>query len=76
MTKQSDILVGNNGNVKIADYGLSTLYEDMRTLTSVVLVGWTAPELFNGAVHSQKTAAFSFGVIMYEVSFYLFYTFE
>lgn len=66
---KTDILIGHNKQVVVADYGLSALYEDMRTLTSVVLVGWTAPELFNGGTADHKSTVFSFAVLMYEVSF-------
>ena len=50
--KGSNLLIDNNGNLKIADFGLSTVYDPdkKQPLTSRVVTLWyRAPELLLGA---------------------------
>ncbi len=56
MIKGSNILIGNNGDVKLGDFGLSRLYHPTREhlhhyTTRVVTLWYRAPELILGEKH-------------------------
>lgn len=70
--KTPNILVGASGDIKVADFGLAALYDVTRTLTSIGLVTWTAPELMSGEVSVDDTENFyadvyAFGIILWEI---------
>lgn len=65
--KSGNVLIGKDGEVKIADYGHSNIKELARTMTSVGNVAWTAPEILNGQNGSPRMASYSFGIILWEI---------
>jgi serine/threonine protein kinase len=65
--KSGNVLIGKDGEVKVADYGHSNIKEIARTMTSVGNVAWTAPEILSGQEGSPKMAVYSFGIILWEL---------
>ena len=69
-----NLLVGDNDNVKIGDFGLSRIKESNATMTLCGTAAWTAPEILQGLDYSEKSDIYSFGIIMWEWFVYsLFY---
>lgn len=70
--KTHNLLVDENWNVKIADFGLARLTTE-QLITSGTLkklrgtYSYTAPEIFNGQTFTTKSDVFSFGVILWEI---------
>jgi serine/threonine protein kinase len=71
--KGSNILIDDNDNAILCDYGLASLKADAnsRVLSSadrtMVSPSWAAPELFMGASLSKACDIYSFGMTIYEV---------
>jgi serine/threonine protein kinase len=65
--KPSNLLVDENMNVKVADFGFARIKEENATMTRCGTPCWTAPEVIRGEKYSEKADVFSFGVIMWEV---------
>ncbi|XP_008578071.1 PREDICTED: tyrosine-protein kinase Srms [Galeopterus variegatus] len=68
-----NVLVGDNLACKVADFGLARLLKDdiySPSSGSKIPVKWTAPEAANYHIFSQKSDAWSFGVLLYEVFTY------
>src|SRR3989344_3156664 len=64
--KPSNLLVDENWNVKVADFGFARIKEDV-TMTRCSTPCWTAPEVIRGEKYDERADVFSFGVIMWEV---------
>ncbi len=66
----SNILVGKDGIVKLADFGLARARDRMHSLTSPGIVkgklGYLAPEISRGAPASAATDLFATGVCLWE----------
>ncbi|XP_050691816.1 tyrosine-protein kinase SRK2-like isoform X1 [Eriocheir sinensis] len=65
-----NVLVGKNGNVKVADFGLSRiLKEDEYTAAEGARfpIKWTAPEALRHNKFTTKSDVWSFGVLLMEV---------
>jgi serine/threonine protein kinase len=65
--KPSNLLVDENMNVKVADFGFARIKEENATMTRCGTPCWTAPEIIRGEKYSEKADMFSFGIIMWEV---------
>jgi serine/threonine protein kinase len=65
--KPSNLLVDENWNVKVADFGFARIKEENATMTRCGTPCWTAPEVIRGEKYSEKADVFSFGIIMWEV---------
>eukprot|EP00026_Physarum_polycephalum_P000640 Phypoly_transcript_00641.p1 GENE.Phypoly_transcript_00641~~Phypoly_transcript_00641.p1 ORF type:complete len:1297 (+),score=194.44 Phypoly_transcript_00641:293-4183(+) len=65
--KSSNILVGDDWNVKIADFGFSRIKADNQTMTQCGTVAWTAPEIFDGTHYTEKADVYGFGVVLWEI---------
>jgi serine/threonine protein kinase/ABC-type phosphate transport system substrate-binding protein len=65
--KPSNLLVDENWNVKVADFGFARIKEENVTMTRCGTPCWTAPEIIRGEKYSEKADVYSFGVIMWEV---------
>jgi serine/threonine protein kinase len=65
--KSSNLLVDENMNIKVADFGFARLKEENATMTRCGTPCWTAPEIIRGERYSEKADVYSFGIIMWEV---------
>jgi serine/threonine protein kinase len=65
--KPSNMLVDENMNVKVADFGFARIKEENATMTRCGTPCWTAPEVIRGEKYSEKADVFSFGIIMWEM---------
>ncbi|XP_025802748.1 L-type lectin-domain containing receptor kinase IV.1-like isoform X1 [Panicum hallii] len=69
--KPSNILLDNEMNGRIGDFGLSRLYDhgtDPQTTHMVGTMGYLAPELVRSGKASTSTDVFAFGVLLLEVT--------
>ncbi|WVZ79686.1 hypothetical protein U9M48_027239 [Paspalum notatum var. saurae] len=69
--KPANILLDNNMVPKIADFGLSRLFDETKTWTCTIsrdgTLGYMAPEYINRGLISTKSDIFSLGVIILEI---------
>lgn len=65
--KIENILISNNGNIKIIDFGLSNLYSPMRHLSTFCgSLYFAAPELLNAKLYTgPEVDVWSFGIVLY-----------
>jgi serine/threonine protein kinase len=65
--KPSNLLVDENWNVKVADFGFARIKEENSTMTRCGTPCWTAPEIIRGEKYDERADVYSFGLIMWEV---------
>lgn len=67
--KSANILLGDDGRAKIADFGLSSFRATCASHATGLIgtVAWTAPEIFLGGAFRQECDVYSFGVVLWEV---------
>lgn len=66
--KTNNILIMDDEfNIKVSDYGQNRIRELARTMTSIGVVSYTAPEILNGDPVSVKSSIYAFGIIMWEL---------
>nr|XP_053637698.1 tyrosine-protein kinase Src42A-like isoform X1 [Cherax quadricarinatus]XP_053637699.1 tyrosine-protein kinase Src42A-like isoform X1 [Cherax quadricarinatus]XP_053637700.1 tyrosine-protein kinase Src42A-like isoform X1 [Cherax quadricarinatus] len=68
-----NILVGNDLQVKIADFGLARFIKDdfyLRRSNVKFPVKWTAPEALINNLYTSKSDVWSFGILLYEIFTY------
>jgi serine/threonine protein kinase len=65
--KPSNLLVDENWNVKVADFGFARIKEENATMTRCGTPCWTAPEVIRGEKYNESADVFSFGIVMWEV---------
>jgi hypothetical protein len=65
--KPSNLLVDENWNVKVADFGFARIKEENATMTRCGTPCWTAPEIIRGDKYDERADVFSFGVVMWQV---------
>jgi len=54
-------------HVKLSDFGLSRISSVFKISDSQIPIRWTAPEIFEGGLYSNKADVWSFGVVMWEI---------
>lgn len=66
--KPQNILVASSGEIKLADFGLARIYEQMQTLTTVVVTLWyRAPEVLMQSSYASSVDIWSCGCIFAEL---------
>jgi len=67
--KSHNLLVDNDYNVVIGDFGVSEALEseDKRFASRWGTVNWMPPEVFDGGVYDCKSDIFSFGMVLWEM---------
>lgn len=66
--KSANLLLDDNLNVKICDFGLAKLRQDGVPLTSKVgTFSWMAPEVIRGAYYTETADIYSFGIVAWEL---------
>ena len=68
--KPENIIIGENGDIKIADFGLAYGAEFPRVTEPGMYVGtpeYIAPEILMGKEYSEKSDIYAIGVILYEM---------
>lgn len=70
--KANNLLVDDKFNIKVADFGLSTLHGSVEVEGDnrdgpVGTALWTAPEIFRGHEPTVKSDAYSYGITMWEI---------
>ena len=66
--KSLNLLVDNKWNLKVADFGLSKLKKNgNQMLFTKTSIAWTAPEVLQGDVYSEKADVYSFSIVLWEL---------
>nr|UMO78490.1 Serine/threonine protein kinase [Pandoravirus belohorizontensis] len=65
--KSGNLLVDQDYNVKVADFGLARIKEENATMTRCGTPCWTAPEVIRGERYDERADVYSFGIIAWEV---------
>lgn len=66
--KPQNILIATSGQVKLADFGLARIYEEMQTLTTVVVTLWyRSPEVILKSSYASPVDIWSCGCIFAEL---------
>ncbi len=70
--KPSNVILGREGNIYLADFGLARIAASSATLTSDMIIGtpqYIAPEQAMGKKDlDERTDIYSFGVMLYEIA--------
>lgn len=64
--KPENLLLGLNGELKIADFGWSIHAPDKKRLTLCGTLDYLPPEMIEGKYHNEKVDLWSLGVLCYE----------
>ena len=66
--KSSNILIDDNWNLHLCDFGLSNFYKCRKHKSRYVgTPNWMAPEILKGENYSAKSDVYSFGLILWEI---------
>ena len=65
--KSRNILVDENLNGKVADFGLSRLKDEDAGMTACGTPAWTAPEVVRMEDYSEKVDVYSFAIVLWEL---------
>lgn len=69
--RAANILVGDNNEVKVSDFGLSKIEDTYQIQPDTQFpVRWTAPEAISHKVYTIKSDIWSFGILIYEILTY------
>lgn len=66
--KSPNLLVDNQFNIKISDFGLARVKAHVQTMTgNCGTVQWMAPEVLANQKYTEKADVFSFGIVVWEI---------
>jgi len=65
--KSRNIMVDNNFNAKICDFGLSRYIKTDKTMTFCGTPYWTAPEIIRQEAYTEKADVYSYGIVLWEL---------
>ncbi|CAD8066258.1 unnamed protein product [Paramecium sonneborni] len=68
--KSSNVLIDQNWNVKLCDFGLSRINKKIDHKVKGARIGtpnWMAPEIMRGEPYQEKADVYSFGMILWEI---------
>jgi serine/threonine-protein kinase len=68
--KPDNILVDNNGQVKLLDFGIAKIIDDnnkFQTQTQIYTPDYAAPEQINGELCTAVTDVYSLGILLFEI---------
>lgn len=68
--KSDNILCNSDGEVKVADMGLSTFLTEQRAYreTQLGTLGWLSPEIAEGVMYSKEVDVWAFGCFAHELA--------
>ncbi|KAL6062440.1 putative serine/threonine-protein kinase drkA, variant 2 [Balamuthia mandrillaris] len=65
--KSHNLLVDENYNVKVTDFGLAKSMTNDKAMTFCGTMPWTAPEIFSNAGYTTKADVYSYGIVLWEL---------
>ncbi|KAL6072733.1 TKL/DRK protein kinase, variant 1 [Balamuthia mandrillaris] len=65
--KSQNLLIDENWNTKVADFGMSRVRAVTSTMTRVGTPQWMAPEMLREQRYTEKADVYSFGVVLWEL---------
>lgn len=68
--KSSNVLIDENWNVKLCDFGLSRIKSNKKNKKNNIRVGtphWMAPEILKGDKYECESDVYSFGILLWEM---------
>ena len=68
--KSSNVLIDENWNVKLCDFGLSRINSTKKNKKKNIRVGtphWMAPEILKGEKYECYSDVYSFGILVWEM---------
>jgi hypothetical protein len=65
--KSFNILLDENLNVKIADFGIARVKTNTSTMTTTGTIAWTAPEILRHESYNEKSDVYSYAIVLWEI---------
>ena len=67
--KSDNILCSRNGDIKVADLGLSVFLSEQQAYrkTRAGTINWMSPEIVKGTIYSKEVDIWAFGSYIYEL---------
>lgn len=65
--KSFNILLDENLNVKIADFGIARVKTNTSTMTTTGTIAWTAPEILRHEAYNEKSDVYSYAIVLWEI---------
>jgi len=65
--KSFNILLDENLNVKIADFGIARVKSNTSTMTTTGTIAWTAPEILRHESYDEKSDVYSYAIVLWEI---------
>lgn len=65
--KTLNVLVDAKWNVKVSDFGMSLIKDGLTANSAPGTIPYSAPEVLEGSVYTEKADVYSFGIILWEI---------